>query len=69
MARWTNVKAALDGLDAILRSKQTEEEGRRYLRREKLGGTFDLRRVTFSYDPPAAPSVDIPNLTLSLIHI
>uniref|UniRef100_UPI00321F8840 ATP-binding cassette domain-containing protein n=1 Tax=Tabrizicola sp. SY72 TaxID=2741673 RepID=UPI00321F8840 len=64
MARWTNVRAALDGLDAIIRSKQTEEEGRRYLRRERLGGTYDLRQVSFSYDPQAAPSVDIPNLTI-----
>lgn len=64
MARWTNVKAALDGLQAIMQSKQAEEDGRRYLRRERLGGVYDLRQVEFRYDPQAAPTLDIPNLTI-----
>lgn len=64
MAKWANVKAALDGLQAIVSAKQAEEEGRRYLRREKLLGVYDLHRVEFRYDPQAAPTLDIPNLTI-----
>ncbi|MDO8328623.1 MAG: ATP-binding cassette domain-containing protein [Cypionkella sp.] len=64
MAKWTNVKAALDGLEAIAQSKQAEEAGRRYLRRDKLVGAFDLRNVEFRYDPQAAATLEINALTI-----
>ena len=60
LARWSNVKAALIGLDAIAGSKQAEEEGRHYLRRGKLTGRFELRHVEFRYDPQSAATIEIP---------
>ncbi len=64
MARWTNVKAALTGLDAIIAAPQAEEEGRHYLRRDRLSGAYELRNIDFRYDPKAAPSVEIHALAI-----
>jgi ATP-binding cassette subfamily C protein LapB len=64
MARWSNVKGALEALDAIVDSKQTEESGRKYLRREKLTGAFELRHLEFRYDPQSSPTIDIAALAI-----
>ena len=64
MSRWANVKAALDGLEHVARAKQMQEAGRSYLRRERLSGAYDLRQLEFRYDPQAAPTVDIPALSI-----
>ena len=64
MAKWTNVKAALDGLDVIANAKQAEEPGRHYLRREKLTGAFELRNIEFRYDPQSAATVEIQGLSI-----
>ncbi|QYK43422.1 MAG: ATP-binding cassette domain-containing protein [Paracoccaceae bacterium] len=62
LARWSNVKAALDALDAIANAPQIEDPTRSYLRRDRLTGAFELRGLTFRYDPKGAPVVDIPAL-------
>ena len=59
MARWGNVKAALDGLDGIAMAAQDRDEDRTYLRREKLDGKFELRDVEFRYEEDGAPILDI----------
>ncbi len=59
MARWGNVKSALDGLDHIAEAAQDAEEDRTYLRRETLEGNFELRDVTFRYEEEGAPTLDI----------
>jgi ATP-binding cassette subfamily C protein LapB len=64
LARWSNVKAALQGLEAIAEAQQTEDPARRYLRRETVAGSFDLRDVTFRYTPDATPSVDVAALAI-----
>ncbi|GGX50964.1 ABC transporter ATP-binding protein/permease [Tateyamaria omphalii] len=60
MARWGNVKAALDGLDAIAEAPQDVDESRTYLRRDSLKGHFELREVQFQYEEDGAPTLDIP---------
>jgi len=62
MARWTNVKAALDGLEGVATAPQEFEEDRTYLRRETLKGEFELRDVAYRYDQDTAPNIDIPGL-------
>ena len=64
MARWGNVKAALDGLDAIAEAPQDAETGRTYLRREHLQGHFELREVQFQYEDEGAPTLDIPGVQI-----
>ncbi|MEP1586602.1 MAG: ATP-binding cassette domain-containing protein [Tateyamaria sp.] len=64
MARWGNVKAALDGLDAIAEAPQDVMSDRTYLRRDSLRGNFELREVQFQYEEDGAPTVDIPGLAI-----
>ncbi|MEN8935478.1 MAG: ATP-binding cassette domain-containing protein, partial [Planktotalea arctica] len=65
MARWGNVKSALDGLDGIADAPQDAEEGRTYMRRERLEGRFELRDVMFRYDEEGAPTLDISGVALN----
>ncbi|MEP3944366.1 ATP-binding cassette domain-containing protein [Ascidiaceihabitans sp.] len=64
MARWGNVKTALDGLDAVAMSEQDADEDRTYLRRESLKGHFELRELTFRYEDDGAPTLDIPGVAI-----
>ncbi len=64
MARWSNVKAALDALDHVAEAPQDAESNRTYLRRDRLEGHFELNEVTFRYDEGAAASLDIPGLAI-----
>ncbi len=64
LARWGNVKAALDGLDAIAHAEQDAADGRTYLRREELKGHFELREVQFRYEDDGAPILDIPGVAI-----
>lgn len=63
MARWSNVKNALDGLDQIVMSEQDDDEDRTLLRRDRLEGGYELRGVSFSYDEDA-PKLDVPNVRI-----
>jgi len=62
MARWGNVKSALDGLEGIATAQQDADDARTYLRRESLAGNFELRDVTFRYEDDGAPTLDIKAL-------
>ncbi len=64
LARWSNVKAALDALDKIADAPQDMEEGRTYLRRETLTGAFELREMTYTYDEDGQATVDVPALSI-----
>lgn len=59
MARWSNVKTALDGLSMIEEAPQDVDSARTYLRRENLSGDFELREVTYRYEEDGAPVLDI----------
>ena len=64
LARWSNVKAALDGLEKIALAPQDMEEGRSYLRREVIKGGYELREMTYAYDEDSGATVDIPALSI-----
>ena len=64
MARWSNVKGALGALEVIAGARQAEDTERKYLRREKLTGGYELRNLEFRYDPDSAPTVDIAALAI-----
>ncbi|NNK16475.1 MAG: ATP-binding cassette domain-containing protein [Sulfitobacter sp.] len=64
MARWGNVKSALDGLEAIAAVEQDTDENRSYLRREELKGHYELRDVTFRYEDDGAPTLDIKGMAI-----
>lgn len=62
LARWTNVKAALEALDTIVDATQEKEEGRSYLRRETLSGAFEIHEMEYRYDSDGAPVLDVAGL-------
>ncbi|MBO9408016.1 type I secretion system permease/ATPase [Shimia sp. R9_1] len=64
LARWSNVKGALENLDAIALSEQEKDGERKYLRREKLSGQFELRELSFAYDEDGAPTLDVPGVVI-----
>ncbi len=64
MARWGNVKTALDGLDSIASAPQDRDAARTYLRRDRLDGAFELREVKFRYEEDGAPVLDLPALKI-----
>lgn len=65
MARWANVKAALEALDQIAEAPQDVEEGRTYLRKETLKGGYELRELAYAYDEDGANTLDIPALSIA----
>jgi ATP-binding cassette subfamily C protein LapB len=64
-ARWTNVKAALEGLDTIATAPQEKETQRSYLRRESLGGDFEIRDLEYRYDDEGAPILDVQGIAIT----
>ncbi|MEH6646051.1 ATP-binding cassette domain-containing protein [Sulfitobacter sp.] len=64
MARWGNVRSALDGLEHIAGSEQDTAEGRSYMRRDHLAGNFELKGVTFRYMEEGAPTLDLPAINI-----
>ncbi|MEO0670137.1 MAG: ATP-binding cassette domain-containing protein [Pseudomonadota bacterium] len=64
MARWGNVKAALDGLEELAAAPQDADPSRTYLRRDALRGHFEMREVQFQYDADGAPTLDIPGVQI-----
>ncbi|MFD1341632.1 ATP-binding cassette domain-containing protein [Litorisediminicola beolgyonensis] len=63
LARWSNVKTALDALDEIADAPQDRDAARTYLRRPNLDGRFELRGVTFRYRE-GAPALDLTALAI-----
>ncbi len=64
MAKWSNVKSALDGLEAIAQSRQALDPARHYLRKDRIAGHFELRKVTFRYDAKAAATLELDGLAI-----
>lgn len=64
LARWSNVRTALDALDGIVNAPQDLEAERAYLRREGFDGNFELRELGFAYGEDGAQVLDIPALAI-----
>lgn len=64
MARWSNVKTALDGLEMVMEAEQEVQEDRTYLRREKIAGSFEIREMTFRYEEDGPPTLEIGGVSI-----
>lgn len=64
MARWGNVKAALDGLETIATARQDHDEARSYLRRDRIEGQYEIRDFRFRYEEDGAPTLEIAALAI-----
>ncbi|MGR3435676.1 MAG: ATP-binding cassette domain-containing protein, partial [Shimia sp.] len=64
LARWANVKTALDGLQHIVEAEQDTDPDRTYLRREALAGRYELRDVVFRYDEDGPPTLQVQGVAI-----
>lgn len=64
LARWSNVKTALEALDEVAAAPQDHDEARTYLRRDALKGQFELRSVQYRYHADAQDVLDLPGVMI-----
>lgn len=64
LARWSNVKTALEALDIVAEAPQDEADGRIYLRRDRIRGDYELRELVYRYEENGDRSVDIGALAI-----
>lgn len=64
-ARWQQMRAALKGLDSVMRSPVDRPAGRRFVHRTRLQGEYSLEELAFRYDDEAGPILQIPSLTFA----
>ncbi|MCC5974109.1 MAG: ATP-binding cassette domain-containing protein [Rubellimicrobium sp.] len=64
LARWSNVKTALEALDIVAEAPQDEADGRIYLRRDRIRGDYELRELVYRYEEDGDRSVDIGALAI-----
>lgn len=63
--RWQNAKIALAGLEELFTKPVDHDPERGLLRRPSLRGHYELRDVTYGYDPEAPIALKIGRLTIS----
>lgn len=49
LSRWQNMKSALEGLEVVMNSEQERDPNRTYIRRQRLSGKIELRKVKFGH--------------------
>lgn len=64
LARWSNVKAALQALDRVALAPQDEDAGRSYLRRDRLQGRYELRELIHRHDEDGPRALDIAGVII-----
>lgn len=65
IARWSNVKTALDGLEQVMNAEQEVVDDRTYLRREKIAGSFEIRELQFRYEEDGPPTLEIGGISIA----
>ncbi|MDV4145683.1 MULTISPECIES: type I secretion system permease/ATPase [Shimia] len=65
LARWQHVRAALEGLNEIMKLPVERPSDRHFVRAENLEGKYTLQDVVFRHDPSAPPVVNIQSLNLA----
>lgn len=64
LARWQNMKNALDGLDQIMAAPQDRDPSRTYFRRARFEGKIQINKLRFSHRDVVTPALDIEELTI-----
>ncbi|WP_116600168.1 type I secretion system permease/ATPase [Primorskyibacter marinus] len=64
LARWQQVRAALEGLDQIMALPVERPNDRHFVRASSLAGEFSLEDVVFRHDPQAPPVISIAALKI-----
>lgn len=64
LSRWQNMKAALEGLDIVMGSDQERDPDRSYIRRPRLSGQIELRKVKFAHPGAKFLGLNIEGLSI-----
>ncbi|MHA3980606.1 type I secretion system permease/ATPase [Halovulum sp. GXIMD14794] len=65
LARWQHVRAAMEGLDVIMKLPVERPSDRHFVRAPALKGHYVLEDVTYRHDPQAPPVISIPTLDIA----
>lgn len=65
LARWQQVRAAMEGLDNIMELPVERPNDRHFVRAPALSGNYALEDVVFRHDPQAPPVISIPDLKIA----
>lgn len=65
LARWSNVKTALDALGELEQAPQDMAADRNYLRRDSLKGEYEVRELTYRYEEDGQPVLDIQGVKIN----
>lgn len=65
LARWQNMKAALEGLTQIMESKQERDPDRVYFKRSRIRGEIRVQKVKFAHPGSPTAALDIEALTIT----
>ncbi|QDY70570.1 type I secretion system permease/ATPase [Qingshengfaniella alkalisoli] len=64
LARWQHVRAAMEGLDGIMKLPVERPSDRHFVRASDMAGAYRLEDVSFRHDPQAPPVLAISNLQI-----
>ncbi len=65
LTRWQQVRAALEGLDNIMKMPVERPNDRHFVRAPSLTGDYQIENVVFRHDPQAPPVLSISNLKIN----
>lgn len=65
LVRWQHVKAAIEGLDAMMAAPVERPPGRAFVHRPALAGQYRLEGIQFRYGPEAPVALDITALDIA----
>jgi len=68
LSRWQNMKVALEGLDVVMQSEQERDKDRSYIRRQRLSGQIELRKVKFAHPGAKLMGLSIEGLKIDPGH-
>jgi ATP-binding cassette subfamily C protein LapB len=64
LSRWQNMKSALEGLDMIMASEQDEMAKKTYVRRPRLIGKLEFKKVKFNHPEAKVTGLNIESLII-----
>ena len=64
IARWNNMKSALNGINMIMEAEQERTDDKNYIRKPVFSGQMEMEKVSFSYSAKPGADLDIPKLAL-----
>lgn len=65
LTRWQHVRAAMEGLDGIMKMPVERPADRHYVRAPALAGNYRLEEATYCHEPDAPPVISIPKLEIA----